>query len=112
MEEFMELGKDRGLYKKILKEGLEILNETNKNIIISYKLILGDGTFIEEKLNYLFDTNDETNLLGLRIGILTMRKGEKAIFVMRFDYGLGEILKNNQKNYSSVIACVDLIDFN
>jgi hypothetical protein len=111
MEEFKEIGEDRGLYKKILKDGFELLKETNKNIIVSFKVILEDGTLIDEKLNFKFDMDEETNLLGLRIGIKTMRKGEKAIFVMRFDYGLGEILKNNEKNYSSVIACVDLINF-
>jgi len=111
MEEFIELSEDRGLYKKTLKEGLEYLEDNNKNIKVSYKIILEDGTLIEEKCNTLFDPEDDNKLLGLRIGIKNMKKGEKAIFVMRFDYGLGEILKNREKNYSSVIACVDLIDF-
>lgn len=111
MEEFTEISKDRGLYKKTLREGMELLKENNRKIKINYKIILEDGTFIEEKFNEIFDFEDENRFLGLRIGIKTMKKGEKAIFVMRFDYGLGEIMKNNQKNYSSVIACVDLIDF-
>ena len=111
MEEFKEISEDRGLYKKTLKEGTVILPDNNKKIIVNYKVVLEDGTLYEEKLNENFDFEDDSKILGLKIGLKTMKKGEKAIFVMRFDYGLGEITKNNQKNYSSVIACVDLIDF-
>ena len=112
MEEFKEITEDRGLYKKTLRDGIEMLPDSNSKIIVNFKINLEDGTFIEEKFNENFDFEDPNKLLGLKIGIRTMKKGEKAIFVMRYDYGLGEITKNNIKSYSSVIACVDLIDIN
>jgi FKBP-type peptidyl-prolyl cis-trans isomerase len=112
MEEFKELFEDRGLYKKILKEGLEVLPDKIRKPSVNYKIILEDGSLVEEKIDEIFDLDDESKILGLRLGIKTMKKGEKSIFVMRYDYGYGEFPTGNQKKFMSVIACVDLIDFN
>lgn len=111
MEEFKELSEDRGLYKKTLREGLEIIPEKLRKVLVSYKIILEDGSLIEEKLNETFDLEDQNKILGLKLGIKTMKKGEKSIFVMRYDYGFGEFPSGNQKSFASVIACVDLIEF-
>lgn len=110
MDEYIELTEDRGLYKKILREGDGSLPSENSKLYVNYKIHLEDGFLIEEKINEYFDFEDINKLLGLKIGIKTMKKTEKSIFVMRYDYGFGEKFQNNSARYPSVISHVELVD--
>jgi FKBP-type peptidyl-prolyl cis-trans isomerase len=108
MEEFTELTKDRGLYKKILEEGKGSIPNPNAKVILDYKLNMEDGTSIYEQTNKKIDLSDPNHIQGIKIGVCTMKKGEKSIFVMRYDYAYGETSYKNIKPFSTIIACIDL----
>jgi FKBP-type peptidyl-prolyl cis-trans isomerase len=112
MEQFIALTNDRGLYKKILKDGKGSPPIDKSKVLIQCKGALEDGTLFEEspKDGQVIDLAQE-NLKGLEIGIKSMIRGEKAIFVMRHDYAYGN--KGNLKvpPNSAVIFCIDLIDW-
>jgi len=108
MEEFTEITNDRGLYKKILKEGKGDTPNLDSEVILDYKINTEDGSSIYEQINKKIDLSDPNHIEGFKIGIPTMKKGEKSIFVMRYDYAYGETSYKNIKPYSSIIACVDL----
>ena len=92
MEEFTPLTNDRGLYKKILKEGAGNFPVNGCIVTVFYKGVLEDGTMFDESTEEGFDFELGTNdaLTGWEVGVKTMRKGEKAIFVLRSDYAYGE----------------------
>jgi len=108
MEEFTEITNDRGLYKKILKEGKGENPDPDSKIILDYKINMEDGTSIYEQNNKKIDLSDPNHIEGFKVGIPTMKKGEKSIFVMRYDYAYGETSYKNIKPYSTIICCIDL----
>lgn len=108
MEEFTEITKDRGLYKKILKEGKGLSPDADSQVILDYKINMEDGSPIYEQNNKKIDLCDANHIEGFKIGVSTMKKGEKSIFVMRYDYAYGETSFKNIKPFSSIIACIEL----
>lgn len=108
MEEFTELTNDRGLYKKILREGNGLSPSPYSKVILDYKINMEDGSPIYAQTNKKIDLGDPNHIEGLKIGVCTMKKGEKSIFVMRYDYAYGEARYKNIKPYSSIMACIDL----
>ncbi len=67
-----------------------------------------DGSPIYEQTNKKIDLGDANHIEGFKISVLTMKKCEKSIFVMRYDYACGESSFKNIKPFSSIIACIDL----
>jgi FKBP-type peptidyl-prolyl cis-trans isomerase len=121
MEEFTQMDDDKGLYKKILKEGYANRPKVGDVVKIYYTGILENGTVFEEnnsgdgltfKIGHVAVTEQGTYKIinGLETGIKSMRKGEKSILVMRSDYAYGEEGRLTIPPYASLIYCVDLID--
>lgn len=108
MEEFTELTNDRGLYKKILREGEGLMPNENSKVVLDYKVNMEDGSPIYEQNNKKIDLSDPYHILGFKIGVLSMKKGEKSIFVMRYDYAYGDSGYKNVKPFSSIIACIEM----
>jgi FKBP-type peptidyl-prolyl cis-trans isomerase len=112
MDQFISLTNDRGLYKKILKEGRGSPPMEGSKVLIECKGALEDGTYFEDspKDGKIIDLAHE-NLKGLEIGIKSMLVGEKAIFVMRDDYAYGVKGSLKVPANSPVIFCIDLINW-
>lgn len=111
MDEFTSLTNDRGLYKKILKEGINGRNVAVGNkVTISYSAALEDGRIFDNKDKFDFVIGSDDVILGMDKGILTMKKGEKSIFVMRYDYAYGEEGFEKVPPNSSLIFSIDLLN--
>ena len=113
MEQFDALTKDRGLYKKILKNGSGAYPNDQSKALIIIQGALQDGSIFENSAQEgkVVDLSDQDLIKGIKFAIKSMQKGEKSIIVMRDDYGYGEsgnlmILPN-----SPLIFCIDLVDF-
>jgi len=120
MDQFIPISDDKGLYKKTLKEGIGSLPKDGSIVSIYYTGVLENGTVFEENksgdgLIFRIGTKNETDegtfqvIPGLEKAIRTMRKGEKAIIVMRSDYGYGDEGFLSIPPFSSLIYCIDLI---
>lgn len=111
MEEFTAITNDRGLYKKILKEGTGNPPSRGTNVTVSYKGILEDGTPFDENDTFTFVLGGGAVINGWEVGIGTMRKGEKSILVMRCDYGYGEDGYMIIPPGATLIYMIDLLEF-
>lgn len=111
MEEFEALTNDRGLYKKVLKAGFGPTPEEENEIVFSYVGILEDGKVVDKQSNAKIELNSEDIIKGLKKGIMSMTKGEKSIFVMRYDYAYGNKQLGIVPPFSSIIFQVDLHSF-
>jgi FKBP-type peptidyl-prolyl cis-trans isomerase len=107
MNEFIQIRKDKGLYKKILKsgEGENIMagDKVSINIkgIDELSNVLQDFTCLEHTVDSYFIPR------GCNEGLKTMKKGEISVFVMRADYGS---LEEKIKSTSDVIYSIEVID--
>ena len=110
MDQFISLTSDRGLYKKILKNGKGQLPNDSSKLLISSQGALEDGTIFDEspKDGRLIDLSNISALKGILIALKTMQKGEKSIFVMRDDYAFGEKGSLNVPPNSPLIFCIEL----
>lgn len=111
MEEFTALTNDRGLYKKTLKEGSGEFPKKNSVILFSYIGVLEDGRTVDKQSKVKMELGNEDLIKGLKIGLCTMKEGEKAILVMRHDYAYGDEQYGIVAPYSSMIFQVDLHSF-
>lgn len=113
MEEFTPITNDRGLYKKVLKEGVGSMPHDGCCVSVKYQGVLEDGTMFDESPEEGFEIQLGTGeaLTGWEIGIKTMKRGEKSIFVMRSDYAYGESGYLIIPPDASLIFCIDLLDF-
>ncbi len=113
MDQFIALTNDRGLYKKILKSGSGPFPTDNSKVLVLSKGALEDGSLIEESPQdgTHIDLSQNSVIKGLQIGVKSMQKGEKAIFVMRDDYAYGEKGNLLVPSSTSLFFCIDLIDF-
>jgi FKBP-type peptidyl-prolyl cis-trans isomerase len=113
MDQFTPITNDRGLYKKILKEGMGKVPENGCKVLVSYKGVLENGTPFDEsgEEGFQFELGKNEALLGWEVGIKTMKKGEKSIFVLRSDYAYGENGYMAIPPRACLIFCIDLIDF-
>ena len=118
MEQFTQLTQDKGLYKKILKEGSGPIPQEGSLVSIYYTGVLENGSVFEEnrsgeglvfRIGSQKESDDLKLIVGLEAAIKTMRKGEKAIIVMRPDYGYGYEGFLKIPAFSPLIYCVDLI---
>ncbi len=113
MDEFTPITNDRGLYKKVLKEGSGNRPKDGHNVNVFYKGILEDGTVFDEsnEEGFDFELGSGETLVGWETGMKTMRKGERSIFVMRSDYAYGEAGYMVIPPNASLIFCIELTEF-
>jgi FKBP-type peptidyl-prolyl cis-trans isomerase len=113
MDQFTPISNDRGLYKKILKEGIGSPPENGCKVLVVYKGVLEDGAIFDESSEEGFDFELGNNeaLLGWEVGVKTMKKGEKSIFVLRADYAYGESGYMAIPANAPLIFFIELIDF-
>lgn len=88
MELFKVITPDYGVYKRILKVGRTQLKPQDDLVTITYKGILENGTVFDQDVEKDVKLNGEL-IRGLEVGIKSMKIHEKAIFVLRHDYGFG-----------------------
>ena len=113
MDQFTPLTNDRGLYKKILIDGSGVCPVDGSKVNVKYQGVLEDGTVFDEsdEDGFEFELGSNESLHGWEIGIKSMRKGEKAIFVLRADYAYGEAGYLVIPPNTPLIFCIDLVEF-
>ena len=111
MDKFTKLTDDEGLYKKILREGTGNYPNSKNEVTVKFKGALEDERIIEESDNFKFVLSSDEVRKAFNIGIATMKKGELSIFVIRHDYGYGKIEYENIPPFSTLLYCIELIDF-
>ena len=94
-----------GFWYRFIKknDGPTIKNE--QQVILSYKIFLLDGTFIDEMRQTLITVGKHEIFRGLDIALPIMKKGESAVFV--FPWSLAYGMMGNGADipgYSSVIV--------
>lgn len=104
-----------GLYKIVSKEGEGEVAE-GKNVRVHYTGMLLDGTIFDSSIKrntpFTFQLGKNTVIPGWEEGIATMKKGEKARFIMPSSLGYGaKGAGNSIPPYSSLIFDVEMIDF-
>lgn len=103
-----------GLYKIIQKEG-EGEVASGKKVTVHYTGMLLDGTVFDSSVKrnepFTFQLGQNTVIPGWEEGIATMKKGEKARFIMPSSLGYGARGASNAiPPYSSLIFDVEMID--
>jgi FKBP-type peptidyl-prolyl cis-trans isomerase len=114
MEQFTPLTNDRGLYKKILREGNGTYPDDGDTVWVQYKGVLEDGTLFDqshddENFNFILGSGEA--LHGWEVGIKSMRRGEKSILVMRSDYAYGSDGYLIIPPEAPLIFYIELVDF-
>lgn len=98
MEGFIEVTKDQGLLKKIIKEGSGKNPSKGSTCFMNYIGKFEDGKIFDQSDSpFQFKLGAGQVIKGWDIGVETMKVGEKAILYLRYDYAYGE------KGYPGVI---------
>ncbi|WP_157637859.1 FKBP-type peptidyl-prolyl cis-trans isomerase [Flexithrix dorotheae] len=110
-----ELISEEGLYKVLLEEADTTAKPINGlNITVAYEgIVLQTGEKFDESESAVFTFSDESLIKGFYDGIATMKKGEKAIFIMpsHLAYGAtGPSQGSTIYPYSALIFRVTLLD--
>lgn len=111
MDKFTKLTEDGGLFKKVLREGSGNSPNIRSEVTVKFKGALEDEKIIEESENFKFNLSSDEVIKAFNIGIATMKKGELSIFVIRHDYGYGKIEYENIPPFSTLMYCIELLDF-
>ncbi|GAV56604.1 FKBP_C domain-containing protein/TPR_1 domain-containing protein/TPR_11 domain-containing protein [Cephalotus follicularis] len=112
---------DSKVLKKILKEGegAFVANE-DAAVTIRYTARLEDGTIFEKKgvdgdQPFVFTTDEEQVVSGLDRAAATMKKGERAVISIDFEYGFGSV--EVKRDLATIPPCskllyeVEMLDF-
>lgn len=89
-EQWVNLTEDGGVQKKIIKKGYGSMPEAGHTVEINYKLTLEDGEVIEQVEDSSFVIGKGIAIKGWDIGIPTMKRFEKAIFLIQPEYAYGK----------------------
>ena len=114
MEGFTDISNDGGLQKKITKEGSGNTPTKGTTCFMNYVGKFEDGKiFDQSQTAFQFKLGTGQVIKGWDVGVETMKVGEKATLILRYDYAYGE------KGYPGVIPPkatlifdVELIKFN
>jgi len=107
---------DSGIYKQVLKEGRGSLTASGKTVTINYIGYFIDGrefdnTFVRQE-PFKFLLGSGKTVAGFEIALSTMKKGEKARFVIPSKQGYGpEGRKGIIPKFATLIFDVEMIDF-
>jgi FKBP-type peptidyl-prolyl cis-trans isomerase len=89
--DYIELTKDGGLKKKILKEGNGDQPKDLTKVKVNYVGKFEDGkVFDQSEDGFTFKLGAGEVIKGWDLGVASMKKGEKAELVCRHDYAYGE----------------------
>lgn len=115
-----EIGDDKKILKKVLKEG-EGYERPNEGAVVEVKIIgkLQDGTVFTKKGHdeepFKFKTDEEEVIAGLDRAVLNMKKGEVALVTIPPEYAFGSTESKQDLAVvppnSTVIYEVELISF-
>lgn len=112
MEEFECLThSDEGVYKKILEHGHGPTPSNNQEVVVNYKGGFENEVIFDQNSNFHFILGSGEVIRGWEIAIPTMKKGEIAILVVRYDYGYGKEGFSIIQPYSTLLYQVELVDF-
>jgi FK506-binding protein 4/5 len=86
-----DLTHDGGVLKKVLRspDGWEKPSDDSE-VRVSYTVSTADGQHIESKTDYTFALGAEAVPTGLEKGLVSMKKGEKALLKVSGDYAKGQ----------------------
>jgi FKBP-type peptidyl-prolyl cis-trans isomerase len=88
---YIELTTDGGLKKKILKEGNGDKPKNLTSVNVHYVGKFEDGKVFDKSEDpFSFKLGAGQVIKGWDLGVASMKKGEKAEFVIRHDYAYGE----------------------
>ena len=110
MDQFTDLTKDKGVWKKTLQEGKGNKPKDNSIVEINYKGALENEKLFEEQNGFCFKLNNQEVIKAFEIAIKTMSKGEIAIVVVRHDYGYGKEEFQGIPSFSTLLFYIELID--
>ena len=95
-QKYINLTDDEGVKKKIIKEGTGIQASQNKEVVIKYTAKYNNKIY-DESINspYRFTTGKNDVIKGLEIAVLSMKVGEKSLFIIEPKYAYEEIQISN-----------------
>lgn len=113
MEGYTNLTNDGGLKKKILVEGYGEKPTNLSTAIVNYKGTFENGSvFDQNKKPFSFKVGAGQVIKGWDLGVATMKKGEKANFIIASDYAYGKDgIQNVIPSNATLIFDVELISF-
>ena len=88
--EYTNLTEDGGVKKKILVEGKGEQAKEDLEAYVNYVGHIGETIFDQSKEPFKFQLGMNHVIRGWEIGVLTMKVGEKAQFVIEPKYGYGD----------------------
>lgn len=98
MEGFTEITTDKGLMKKISKQGTGASPTKGKTCYMNYVGKFESGEIFDQSESpFEFKLGAGQVIKGWDVGVATMKIGEKATLFLRYDYAYGE------KGYPGVI---------
>lgn len=93
MEGFTELpGSNGNVFKKITREGSGASPSSGANVTVEYKGYFKDGKVFDQSYGrkpFNFQVGVGQVIKGWDLGVLSMKKGEKATFYIKSDYAYG-----------------------
>ncbi len=91
MDQYLDLTKDGGLKKRIIKEGTGDKPLNNQKVEVDYVGKFQDGKVFDQSEDpFKFKVGAGEVIKGWDIGVASMKKGEKAEFIIRSDYAYGD----------------------
>lgn len=93
MEGFTELANSNGnVLKKVTRNGSGNAPSSGKKVTVEYKGYFKDGKVFDQSYGrkpFVFTVGVGQVIKGWDLGVLSMRKGEKATFYIKSDYAYG-----------------------
>jgi FKBP-type peptidyl-prolyl cis-trans isomerase len=110
MEEFTILTPDRGIYKRVLTKGVGDVPQSGDRVYIEIEGALENGHkfIVKKRLKVTIDKNEITN--GVDVALKSMKVGEIAVFVLRYDYGYFDEEIEDIPSYSCLIVKIELLE--
>ena len=94
MEGFTELpGSNGQVLKKVLRNGEGGSPESGEQVTVEYKGYFKDGKVFDQSYGrkpFVFKVGVGQVIKGWDLGVLSMKKGEKATFYIKSDYAYGK----------------------
>ena len=94
MEGFTELPNSNGyVFKKVTRNGSGNMPTSGKKVTVEYKGYFKDGSVFDQSYGrkpFKFQVGVGQVIKGWDLGVLSMKKGEKATFYIKSDYAYGK----------------------